>query len=138
MALSTRARKRLEVALAKRSEATEISDAIDNLSLYIPLPVADPGTGAAIPVTTSATINIVTAGAETNTLAIPSFLGQVLLLNVATYVGNRVITSAQAINQAGNTIMTFGAARDCIELRSVLVGTALRWVVTGNDGVALS
>lgn len=138
MALSTRARKRLEVALAKRSEATEISDAIDNLSLYIPLSVADPGTGAAIPVTTSATINIVTAGAETNTLAIPTFLGQVLVLNVSTYVGNRVITSAQAINQAGNTVMTFGAARDCIELRSVLVGGALRWVVTGNDGVALS
>lgn len=138
MALSTRARKRLEVALAKRSEATEISDAIDNLSLYIPLPVADPGTGAAIPVTTSATINITTAGAETNTLAIPTFLGQVLLLNVATFVGNRVITSAQAVNQAGNTIMTFGAARDAIELRAVLVGTALRWVVTSNDGVALT
>lgn len=138
MALSTRARKRLEVALAKRSEATEISDAIDDLSKYVPLAVADPGTGAAIPVTTSATINIVTAGAETNTLAIPSFLGQVLLLNVATYVGNRVITSAQAINQAGNTIMTFGAARDLIELRAVLVGTALRWAVTANDGVALS
>lgn len=138
MALSTRARKRLEAALAKRSEATEISDAIDNLSLYIPLPVADPGTGVAIPVTTSATINITTAGAETNTLAIPTFLGQVLLLNMNVFVGNRVITSAQGINQAGNTIMTFGAARDSIMLRSVLVAGALRWQVVANDGVALT
>jgi hypothetical protein len=138
MALSTRARKRLEVALAKRSEATEISDAIDDLSKYVPLSVADPGSGVAIPVTTSATINIVTAGAETNTLAIPSFLGQTLVLNMSVFVGARVITSAQGVNQAGNTILTFGAARDCIELRSVLVAGALRWVVTGNDGVALT
>lgn len=138
MALSTKARKRLEAALAKRSEATEISDAIDNLSLYIPLPVADPGTGAAIPVTTSATINITSAGAETNTLAIPTFLGQVLILNMNVFGGNRVITSAQGINQAGNTTMTFGAARDSIMLRSVLVGGALRWQVVANDGVALA
>jgi len=138
MALSTKARKRLEAALAKRSEATEISDAIDNLSLYIPLSVADPGTGAAIPVTTSATINITSAGAETNTLAIPTFLGQVLILNMNVFGGNRVITSAQGINQAGNTTMTFGAARDSIMLRSVLVGGALRWQVVANDGVALA
>lgn len=138
MALSTRSRKRLEAALARRTEATEIADAIDNLSLYIPLPVSDPGTGAAIPVTTSATINITTAGAETNTLAIPTFLGQVLILNMNVFVGNRVITSAQGINQAGNTIMTFGAARDSIVLKSVLVGGALRWQVVANDGVALT
>lgn len=138
MALSTKARKRLEAALAKRSEATEISDAIDNLSLYIPLPVADPGTGVAIPVTTSATINITTAAAETNTLAIPTFLGQVLILNMnVRAVGDRVITASQGINQAGNTVMTFGAARDCIVLRSVLVAGALRWQVVANDGVAL-
>lgn len=138
MALSTKARKRLEAALAKRSEATEISDAIDNLSLYIPLSVSDPGTGAAIPVTTSATINITSAGAETNTLAIPTFLGQVLILNMNVFGGNRVVTSAQGINQAGNTVMTFGAARDSIVLKSVLVGGALRWQVVANDGVALT
>lgn len=138
MALSTKARKRLEAALAKRSEATEISDAIDNLSLYIPLSVTDPGTGVAIPVTTSATINITSAGAETNTLAIPTFLGQVLILNMNVFGGNRVVTSAQGINQAGNTVMTFGAARDSIVLRSVLVGGALRWQVVANDGVALT
>lgn len=101
--------------------------------------IADPGTGAAIPVTTSGVCMITTAAAETNTLAIPTFVGQRLAIICDTYaVGNRVITSAQAINQAGNTIMTFGAAADMIELTAMKVGGALRWRVTANDGVALS
>ncbi len=103
------------------------------------VPLADPGTGVAIPVTRSATIAITTAAAETNTLAIPSFVGQRLALICDTYaVGDRVITSAQAINQAGNTIMTFGAAGDMIVLQAMTIGGALRWRVVSNDGVALS
>jgi len=101
--------------------------------------IADPGTGAAIPVTASGTVEIVTAGAETNTLAIPTFFGQRLTLIMDTRVGgDRVVTSAQAINQAGNTIMTFGAAADMIVLEAMKVGGAFRWRVTANDGVALS
>ena len=101
--------------------------------------IADPGTGQAIPVTTSGVCMITTAAAETNTLAIPTFVGQRLAIICDTYaVGNRVITSAQAINQAGNTIMTFGAAADMIELTAMKVGGALRWRATANDGVALS
>ncbi len=119
--------------------ATTVEAALAELVKEIPLTLADPGTGVAIPVTRSATVNIVTAAAETNTLAIPTFVGQVLVLNMDTRsVGDRVVTSAQSINQAGNTIMTFGAARDCITLRGVKVGGALRWTVMGNDGVALS
>jgi hypothetical protein len=101
--------------------------------------VADPGTGQAIPVTRSAYIGIVTAGAETNTLAIPTFIGQRLILNMDTRVGgDRVVTSAQAVNQAGNNTLTFGAARDCIVLEAIKVGGAFRWQVTANDGVALT
>ncbi len=101
--------------------------------------IADPGTGQAIPVTTSGVCMITTAAAETNTLAIPTFVGQRLAIICDTYaVGNRVITSAQAINQAGNTILTFGAAADMIELTAMKVGGALRWRVTALDGVALS
>jgi hypothetical protein len=101
--------------------------------------IADPGTGAAIPVTTSGVCMITTAAAETNTLAIPSFVGQRLALICDVYaVGDRVVTSAQAINQTGNTIMTFGAAGDMIELTAMKVGGALRWRVTANDGCALS
>ena len=101
--------------------------------------IADPGTGVAIPVTTSGVVPIVTAGAETNTLAIPTFVGQVLDLIMDTRVGgDRVVTSAQRINQAGNTIMTFGAAGDYIRLIGVTIGGVLRWQVAANDGVALS
>lgn len=119
--------------------ATTVETALAELVKYVPVTLADPGTGVAIPVTRSATVNIVTAAAETNTLAIPTFLGQKLILNMDTRVGgDRVVTSAQAINQAGNTVMTFGAARDNIVLEAITVGGALRWQVTHNDGVALS
>lgn len=119
--------------------ATTVEAALLELVKYVPVALADPGTGVAIPVTRSASVAIVTAAAETNTLAIPSFKGQRLFLYVDTYaVGDRVVTCAQAINQAGNTIMTFGASRDSIMLEAITVGSALRWQVTANDGVALS
>lgn len=136
--ISQSLRDYLRIAITKRSVADELSDKIDLLDQYIVQEVADPGTGKAIPVTRSAVINIVTAGAETNTLALPTFLGQKLVLNCSVFVGNRVITASQAINQAGNTIMTFGAVRDSIVLEAVKLASALRWVVSGNDGVALS
>lgn len=101
--------------------------------------IADPGTGQAIPVTQNGVCMITTAGAETNTLAIPTFVGQELCLIMDTRVGgDRVVTSAQSINQANNTIMTFGAAADMIVLRAMKVGGVLRWRVVANDGVALS
>lgn len=101
--------------------------------------IPDPGTGVAIPVTRSGSIAIVTAAAETNTLAAPTFVGQQLNLCMSVRaVGDRVITSSAAINQAGNTIMTFGAAADMIVLRAMIVAGALVWRVISNDGVALS
>jgi len=124
---------------AGKITATTVEGALAEIMKYIPVRITDPGTGTAIPVTASATIAITTAAAETNSLAIPTFIGQRLVLYVDTYaVGNRVITASQAINQTGNTIMTFGAARDCITLQAISVGAALRWQVTANDGVALS
>ncbi len=94
---------------------------------------------AALAPTTSGSMAITTAAAETNTLADPTFVGQVLDIYCDTYaVGNRVITAAHRINQAGNTIMTFGAAGDYIRLVGITVGGALRWQVVSNDGCALS
>lgn len=122
-----------------RITGTTVEAALTELIKYVPVLVADPGTAAAIPVTHSAHIEITTAAAETNTLAIPTFVGQRLILNMDVWaVGDRVITSAQRINQAANTIMTFGAAGDCIVLEAIKIGGALRWQVTANDGVALS
>lgn len=121
--------------------ATTVEGALAELVKYFPLNLADPGTAQAIAVTRSAYVGITigSAGAETNTLAIPTFLGQVMMLNADTVgTGTRAVTSAQAINQAGNTVMTFAQARDCIVLRSIKVGGAFRWMVAANDGVALS
>lgn len=103
-----------------------------------PTVIADPGNAGAIPVTSTGTCSMTSAGAETRTLAIPTFVGQRLSLIDDVHVGNIVVTSAQAINQAGNTVMTFGAVADFIDLVAAQVGGALRWRVVGNDGVALS
>lgn len=140
MALSTETRKRFSIALTDfKGAGPEAADAIDLASKTITTSVADPGTAQAIPVDKSAVINIIVgAGAETNTLAIPSFIGQRMIINADTVgIGTRAITSAAGINQAANTIMTFAQARDLIALQAVTVGGALRWAVTANDGVAL-
>lgn len=101
--------------------------------------IADPGNAAAIPVTNSGSVAITTAAAETGTLADPTYMGQTLSLFCDTYaVGDRVITAASRINQAGNTIMTFGAVGDFIKLEAITIGGALKWQVVSNDGVALS
>lgn len=107
----------------------------------VPGTTADPGTGTAIPVTGSTSISLtIGTGAETNTMAIPTAVGQRISL-IASAVGgggSRVITVASAINQTGNTKMTFGAVADWIVLEAVSLTGALAWRVASNDGVALS
>lgn len=96
-------------------------------------------TGTAIPVTHSGSFPITQNGAETNTLAIPTFLGQTLTIFVDTDTsGARVITSAQRINQAANTIITLTEVGDFIKLEAITIGGALRWQVVANDGAVLS
>lgn len=108
--------------------------------LFDPITIADPGTGVAIPVTRSATVCMtVGAGAETNTLAVPSFVGQELRLYCAAIAGGtRAVTVASAFNAAGNTVLTFNAARDNCTLVGVLVGASLAWEIQFNASVALS
>lgn len=103
-----------------------------------PVAIADPGNAGAIGVKSSGVCAMTSAGAETRTLAIPSFIGQEIALIDDTHVGNIVVTAASAINQTGNTIMTFGAAADYIVLKAATVGGTLVWRVAANDGVALS
>lgn len=100
--------------------------------------IADPGNAGAIPVVRSGSCALVSTGAQTRTLAIPGFKGQRLFLYDDTHAGNIVVTASQAVNQAGNNTLTFGAVRDNIELVAITVGGALRWQVASNDGVALS
>ncbi len=102
--------------------------------------IPDPGTGVAIPVTASGTIELtIGAGAETNTLAAPTFQGQVLVINADTVgAGTRAITCATTVNIAGNTVMTFNAVRDAVVLRAITVGGAPRWMIEANLSVTLS
>lgn len=100
--------------------------------------ITDPGDAGAIPVTYSGYCPIVTAGAETRTLAAPSHAGQELLLYMKTDGGNAVITAAAAINAAGNNTITFADVTDSLLLRAVESGASLVWRVVSSDGAALS
>lgn len=104
-----------------------------------PFKVADPGTGAAIPVPNGdfqVDFTIGSAGAETNTLAIPLYAGQRCQMVVDTIgTGTRAVTVASAFNVGGNTIITFDAVRDYVELVGITVAGVLVWQ---NTDVATS
>lgn len=102
--------------------------------------IADPGNVVhAIPVTARGTVLLVTAGAETRTLAAPLGLGYTLLLNFETKVGNCVITVATTVDAAGDNTITFTAAGQSVELISVRTSTsAFRWAVRYNDGATIA
>lgn len=119
--------------------ATNVEAALAEIAKYIPIALADPGTGVAIPVTRSANIAITTAAAETNTLAIPTFVGQKLILTLdVRAVGDRVITSAQRVNQAGHTTITLNTAGDTVILEAITIAGALRWQVVLNEGATVA
>jgi len=100
--------------------------------------VADPGDAGAIPVTSSGTCPIVTAAAETRTLAAPAYAGQVLVLALKTDGGDCVITAAAAVNQTGNNTITLNDAGDTIVLVGVESGASKVWRVVVNDGCTLA
>lgn len=100
--------------------------------------IEDPGNAGAIPVTKNGTCLVVTAGAETRTVAAPAFAGQRLTIAMDTDGGNAVITFASAINQTGNNTATFNDAGDVLVVQAIEVGGAERWRVVANDGVSLS
>jgi len=100
--------------------------------------IADPGDGGAIPVDESGSCAMTSAGAETRTMAIPTFEGQRITLFCDTYVGDIVVTTSAACNVANNNTLTFGAVSEALELVGVTVGGALVWQIGWNDGVGLT
>lgn len=102
--------------------------------------IADPGTGVAIPVTDSGNCALtIGTAAETNTLAIPTSVGQRLVLTVAAAGGGtRTVTVASAINVAGNTTIALTNAADYTVLEGVNAGGVLAWRVIVNDGSVLA
>lgn len=93
----------------------------------VPRKIADPGASGAIPTRFSGTCPLVTAGAETRTLAAPKFLGQEICLVLDTDGGDCVVTVAAAFNASNNTILTFDDAKDIAVLKAITVGGTLRW-----------
>jgi len=81
------------------------------------------------------------AGAgETNSLAVPTFAGQILTISADT-VGEsatRIVTVASAINATGNNTLTFDAAGEFISLYGIKLGATFAWRVLASDGVTLS
>jgi predicted RecA/RadA family phage recombinase len=99
--------------------------------------IADPGNAGAIPVTDTGKCDLVSAGAETRTLAAPTYVGQLLLLSFKTKVGNITLTCATGLNQTGNTTVLFDTAADSVLLVGIASGSNNRWRVVLNDGCTL-
>jgi len=110
------------------------------LTIIDPVDYIDPGASGAIPVNRgSGSIALVTAGAETRTLAAPGYIGQELTLYFKTDGGDCVVTAASDVtNTAGENVMTFSDAGEHIRLVAIEKGAALVWRVVANDGVVLS
>ena len=88
--------------------------------------------------TDSGHVEIVTGGAETRTLAAPTYLGQLLLVSLKTDGGDCVIAVATTVNQTGNSRITLDDAGDAILLAAKANGANIRWSVVSNDGCTLS
>lgn len=92
----------------------------------------DPGDAGAIPVLQSGMCVLVSAGAETRTLAAPARAGQQLILNAKTVTTSITVTCATGFNQAGDTVALFDADGETLFLFSVYVGSNLRWRIVEN------
>lgn len=135
-----------DIAIAKTGAVTIANNAVDTAHLAATATptartIADPGTGKAIPVTGNGNVALTLAAAgETNTLAVPTFAGQILTISADTVVENaaRIVTVASAINATGNNTLTFAAAGDFISLYGIKLGETFAWRVLASDGVTLS
>lgn len=107
-----------------------------------PWTIPDPGSGGTIDVKKSGVCNLVSAGAEARSLPAPLYPFQMIMLIMDTDGGNITVTAASAINQTGNTIMTFANAGEAILLIAGTVGGVLFWrafpVEPETEGPALS
>ena len=102
--------------------------------------LADPGDGGTIrPIQDLQICEMVTGGAETRTLSNPTKAGIRFVLRLLTDGGDAVVTAANGLNVAGNTVATFEDAGDLLSLVSVTHTTGYRWQIDVNTGaVSLS
>jgi len=100
--------------------------------------LADVASGQALPVTSTGHVEIVSTGADTRTLAAPTYIGQMLLLSHKTDGGSCVITCATTINDSANNTITMTDVGEAILLVAKANGANKRWMVVSNDGCTLS
>ena len=90
-----------------------------------PKSLADPGNAGTIRVTQDLQIcEMVTAAAETRTLANPTKAGIRLVLRLLTDGGDAVVTAANGLNVTGNTVATF---EDAGEGKTRYTAVARHW-----------
>lgn len=124
-----------ETVSVRKVLVASVSNTVHNEVSYA---ITDPGDAGAIPVTESGHCSIITAAAETRTLAAPSYAGQMLSLALKTDGGDCVVTCATGVNQTGNNTITLNDAGDSILLVGIESGSDKRWRVVANDGCTLS
>lgn len=101
--------------------------------------IRDPGSSGAIDVSRSGYCELTTAGAETRTLADPTYRGQILDLVFVVDGGDCVVTAASAVNQTGNNTITFTDVGEHTRLVGAYNATdGWEWKTIVNDGAALT
>lgn len=101
--------------------------------------IPDPGNAGAIEVNRSGYCELTSAGAETRTLADPTFRGQILDLVFVSDGGDCVVTAASPVNQTGNNTITFTDVGEHTRLVGAYNATdGWEWKTIVNDGAALT
>lgn len=99
----------------------------------------DPGNAGSIaPTMWGQIFPIVTAAAETRTLARPDKAGVLVTVLLDTWVGNLTLTVTGGYNPAGDTSITFDTAGDMVTFLSVKTGTTYQWTVLAQVGTNLN
>lgn len=107
----------------------------------VPKSMIDPGNAGVIRVTEDlAILEMVSAAAETRTLAAPTKPGIRFVIRLMTDGGSIVLTAADGLNADGDTEATFDDASDILALVSVTKSDgSYRWEIeSGNSGVSLA
>ena len=104
--------------------------------------LADPGDAGTIRPTMNFQVCEMVSGAsgETRTLASPNRVGIRFILRLLTDGGgNVVVTAADGLNVALNTVATYADASDFLSVVSVSTATGHRWeIMEGNAGAVIS
>lgn len=100
--------------------------------------ITDPGASGAIPVTASGVCDLVTAGAETRTVAAPSFVGQTLLLNADTIVTSCTVAFAANFDNTPHAHWEATAAGQSGYFIAATIAGVKTWRLVANNGGTLS